>query len=271
MPYGLTRKQIDSDLSAKTPEGKRYAGYVKGSKGIAPVYSDRLGLGGARKRPTTPSVVQPENVDTSTPATKPVLTEKPASIYPSGDGMQSRSRRSLNRYSGMANKLNNLGNKAMRDYTQVYQPGIRRLSDTAEMPVQDLIDRASIDTNMSYDKSRGIMNRNASRMGINPNSGRFQGLQQQWGLARAAAEAGAMTRAGRTGREDNFRRLLDAVGMSKGASGRAESAFGGAANIHKGASEQYDDWATEQGALSGFNDGGSANSSWQDDIQQDWR
>jgi len=235
-------------------------------------------MAGLQFRKQKPYVAPEKSVDKKTTDTTPVVTDsgKTTSTYPSGAAQDSRARRALRNSQFQAQKLSGLGDLQRRDYTQVYRPGLRRVSDTAEMPIQSLVDRASRDVELGFDKSRGIMNRNASRMGINPNSGRFQGLQQQWGLARAAAEAGAMTRARRTGREDNFRRLMDAVGMASGAAGGARGSYGGASGIQAGAFDRYNRLGTEEGAYGGFMEGGGnrsdsrGSSSFQNEINSEF-
>ena len=106
---------------------------------------------------------------------------------------------------------------------------------------------AAVDSNKSYDEALGIQNRNLSRMGINPNSGRFAGLQQKWALARAAAEAGARTR-GRLNAENlQFSRL-----------GQTAGTFGNAVSGLRGVASDYGDLASGVGQLMGLS-GGSRN------------
>jgi len=201
------------------------------------------------------------------PGAGPVLQQEEPYEGPTGSGMQGRARNALRTAGMYGAQMGGIGNQAAALYGGVYAPGVRRAYQTAEMPIQDLVDRASIDTGLAFNKSQGILNRNMSRMGINPNSGRFQGLQQQWGLARAAAEAGAMTRARRQGREDNFRRLLDAVGAASDAGGTALNAYGGAAGTAMDMSGQYDRWAGEEGARSAY--GNPPRSPLQQELDQD--
>jgi hypothetical protein len=201
------------------------------------------------------------------PGIAPVVTDRGGTgtyTGPDGSGMQGRARNALNTMQGYGRQMAGLAGQAQNMYGSVYAPGVRQAYQTANMPIQDIVDRASIDTGLAFNKSQGILNRNMSRMGINPNSGRFQGLQQQWGLARAAAEAGAMTRARRQGQEDNFRRLLSAVGLAGNSFGQATNALGGAANIAGNAAGRYDQWATEEGAASSYNQ-----SPLQQEIEQD--
>ena len=255
----------EAEAEITNPNRGPYSGYFQGSDGRRiPVYSNRTSGGGTNRTsgggtgwqdgpsyPTTPAQQQPGSA--------PVVTDRAGTgtyTGPDGSGMQGRARNALNRMQGYGNQMAGLAGQAANMYGSVYAPGVRQAYQTANMPVQDVVDRASIDTGLAFNKSQGILNRNMSRMGINPNSGRFQGLQQQWGLARAAAEAGAMTRARRQGQEDNFRRLLSAVGLAGNSFGQATNALSGAAGISGDAAGQYDRWATEEGARKSFAESG---------------
>ena len=283
MPQGLgnrTRRTGRSSLlgpahaeaEITNPNRGPYSGYIQGSDGRRlPVYSNRTSGNGTTIPLNTTGGWETGPSYQTTPAqtqgTQPVVTDRAGTgtyTGPDGSGMQSRSRRALNTMQGYGRQMAGLAGQAANMYSSVYAPGVRQAYQTANMPVQDVVDRASIDTGLAFNKSQGILNRNMSRMGINPNSGRFQGLQQQWGLARAAAEAGAMTRGRRQGQEDNFRRLLSAVGLAGNSFGQATGALGGAANIAGNASGQYDRWATEEGAASSYE-----RSPLQQEIDQD--
>jgi len=103
---------------------------------------------------------------------------------------------------------------------------------------------AAVDSNQSYDEALGIQNRNMSRMGINPNSGRFAGLQQKWALARAAAEAGARTR-GRLNAENlQFSRL-----------GQTAGTYNNATSSLRGVASDYGDISSQLGSLLGLSSG----------------
>lgn len=108
-------------------------------------------------------------------------------------------------------------------------------------------DRAGVTSNQAFDESKGVQERTLSRMGINPNSGRFVGMQQQWGLARAAAEAGAKTRASQDAEATQFQRQaeLSKMASENSAHGLAVANIGSgmihnAANEYAGLANTYD-------------------------------
>ena len=108
-------------------------------------------------------------------------------------------------------------------------------------------DRAAIASNQSFDESKGVQDRALSRMGINPNSGRFAGMQTKWGLARAAAEAAAKTKATQDAEETAFRRQTELMnasqrgqGMGAGMMENAGQMYGRAAGIYGDLGKSYD-------------------------------
>lgn len=92
----------------------------------------------------------------------------------------------------------------------------------------DMVSSAAVDAQMANDQARGQVTRQLTRMGVNPNSGRFAGLLQEASLAGAANKAGAMTRAEHMERESEFGRLMSAAGLGAGLPGEALSAMSGA-------------------------------------------
>jgi len=60
------------------------------------------------------------------------------------------------------------------------------------MSEQDAIGRAGLRAGLSYDNAAGSQQRQLSRMGVNPNSGRFAGLIQQQQYDKASGMSGAM-------------------------------------------------------------------------------
>jgi hypothetical protein len=77
----------------------------------------------------------------------------------------------------------------------------------ATKPNRAAVNTAAVDTGAAFDESLGAVRRDLGRAGVNPNSGRYAGLLSRWGLQRAAAESGAMSRAARAEDEQRFGRL----------------------------------------------------------------
>jgi hypothetical protein len=94
-----------------------------------------------------------------------------------------------------------------------FQPVLAGIPGQTKLDKEALVGQAATDTSLAFDKSQGAMTRNMSRMGVSPNAGRFGGLEQQWGLARAAAEAGAKSRARKMIREEEWARSISAGNM----------------------------------------------------------
>lgn len=67
--------------------------------------------------------------------------------------------------------------------------------------------RAGVDAQQGLSQAVGQMNRNASRMGLNPGSGAFTNAMKDTYLQGAANKAGAMTDAWRKAEDENYRRL----------------------------------------------------------------
>ena len=112
-------------------------------------------------------------------------------------------------------------------------------------------------------------------MGVDPNSGRWAGLEQQWAIARAAALAGAMTRARRAGSQSNLNRILTALNYGHGLQGAARTGLGDAAGTASGLLGVHDTWATDEARLGAGLGGGptavqGVTSSLQDEVNSDF-
>jgi hypothetical protein len=104
--------------------------------------------------------------------------------------------------------------------------------------------QASADVAGSYDASIGAQRRHLQRFGVNPTSGRYAGQERAMAQARAAAQAGAMTKS----RRDAYKEGLMAQGS-------ALSGFGQAIQSRLGIFGGYDVMGTNEGALAGLQSG----------------
>ena len=77
--------------------------------------------------------------------------------------------------------------------------------------VNQRVSDASADVMQSFQNSNSIARRNAGRMGINPNSGRFAETIKAGALDRATSVAGAKTQARSLAELENYGRLQTAV------------------------------------------------------------
>jgi len=119
-----------------------------------------------------------------------------------------------------------LGGAQGRIYRQNYQPIVQGLPSESTLDAPAILGQANVDVMGSFDKSKGTMQRDLARMGVSPSSGRWGGLEQKWALARAAAEAGAKTRARRMIREEEWARKLGLANFGQNMAGQAASTMG---------------------------------------------
>ena len=102
-----------------------------------------------------------------------------------------------------------------------------------------LATKAAADAGLAFNQQNQANERRMASMGVNPNSGRFQGMTQQSGLMQAGAKAGAMTGARERAEGLGYARKLDAVGMGRGLSGASTAAYGSAMNAGNSAVGNY--------------------------------
>lgn len=102
-----------------------------------------------------------------------------------------------------------------------------------------LATKAAADAGLAFGQQNQANERRMASMGVNPNSGRFQGMAQQSGLMQAGARAGAMTGARERAQQTGYARKLDAVGMGRGLSGASTAAYGSAMNAGNSAVGNY--------------------------------
>ena len=121
-----------------------------------------------------------------------------------------------------------------------------------ERPLDDYAAQAAIDTQKNFENTQGQWERNLSRMGVNPNSGRFAGLTDKYNRYKAAAITGAMNLARQQGEQNNLQRLLAIAGFGSNMMGQANSALGAAANIHFGAADRWGDIAEGFGSWGSY-------------------
>lgn len=144
----------------------------------------------------------------------------------------SRVNSAVNGQAGYAGRLSGLSGTFSGNMNRLNGIAFDNLEKYGTVSENDMVDQAVTDTTLSYQKAYDTNLRNMERMGINPNSGRFQGMNQQYDLARAAAEAGARNQARLSAREQNYMRGLQIGGlgaqygqMALGAASAAASAY----------------------------------------------
>ena len=89
-----------------------------------------------------------------------------------------------------------------------------------------LATQAAADVNTAFANTRAQEGRALSRMGVNPNSGRFAALNSALSLGEAATAAGAMNKTRTDAEQLGFARRMDAAGLGRGLAGNASTAYG---------------------------------------------
>jgi hypothetical protein len=91
-----------------------------------------------------------------------------------------------------------------------------------------LATKAAADAGLAFGRTQQANERAMASMGVNPNSGRFQGLGAQSALMQSANRAGAMTGTRERAQQTGYARKLDAAGLGRGLSGASTAAYGSA-------------------------------------------
>jgi len=164
--------------------------------------------------------------------------------------------------SGVAGDLSGISGTVMDNYNSTYMPAIGRASQLANVSEEEAAGKAAVSSGLSYDNALGINQRTMSRMGVNPNSGRFAGMLTDWGLARAAGEAAAKNTARKQARDESFSRNAGIAGIAQqgasqaiGAASSAAGAYGNAAQLGMGLGDRYGQEADQAGYVSGRQNG----------------
>ena len=143
---------------------------------------------------------------------------------------------------GIANQQMAAQNEQMaqaRDYynyqRDTYRPLERSIVADArrfntEAYQNQLASQAAADAGRAFGISQQQNQRAMASMGVNPNSGRFAGMQNATGLQQAAVRANAMTGARRQAEQIGYARQLDAAGLGRGLAGASAAAYGGASS-----------------------------------------
>ena len=102
-----------------------------------------------------------------------------------------------------------------------------------------LATRAAADSGLAFNRTRQANERAMASMGVNPNSGRFQGLGAQSALMQSANRAGAMTGTRERAQQMGHARKMDAAGLGRGLAGASSGAYAGALGAGNSAAGNY--------------------------------
>jgi len=102
-----------------------------------------------------------------------------------------------------------------------------------------LATKAAADSGLAFGRTQQANERAMASMGVNPNSGRFQGLGAQSALMQSANRAGAMTGTRERAQQTGYARKLDAAGLGRGLAGASTAAYGSAVSAGSQAGGLY--------------------------------
>jgi hypothetical protein len=102
---------------------------------------------------------------------------------------------------------------------------------------EQLASQAAADAGLAFSRTRSANERASASMGVNPNSGRFAGINAASELGLAAQRAGAMTGTRRQAEQLGYARSLDAAGIGRNLAGTSLGAYGGAVNAGSAAGQ----------------------------------
>jgi len=130
------------------------------------------------------------------------------------------------------------------DYKQTYRPMEQKFVRDAQNFNTDayrnqLATKAAADSGLAFNRTRQANERAMASMGVNPNSGRFQGLAGQSALMQSANRAGAMTGTRERAQQMGYARNLDAIGIGRNLPGLSRAAYGSAAGAGSMAGGNY--------------------------------
>ena len=93
---------------------------------------------------------------------------------------------------------------------------------------EELAQQAAADTGLAFQQTKAANERAMASMGVNPNSGRFAGLNRASELSLAAQRANAMTGTRQQAEAQGHARMMDAMGLNTGMPGLSQAAYGSA-------------------------------------------
>jgi len=170
--------------------------------------------------------------------------------------MYNKLKQIVNGLTGSAQTSTGYGSQMMGNYQQYGLPAYQRAMEFGRYNPEEAAGQAGLDASLTAQKAREAQMRNMSRMGINPASSRYQGLSTQMELARAAAEAGARTRARRMAYDRSFAQQMQLAQMgaqmpnqAMGFMGQGMQGYGMAGNQGERLSNQYGQQASDLGSL----------------------
>ena len=154
-----------------------------------------------------------------------------------------------------------------KDYFDYYKSTFRPLEQSivddannfnTEAYRNQLATQAAADSGLAFNRTTKANERAMVSMGVNPNSGRFQGIGAQNALMQSTNRAAAMTSTRERAADAGFNRKVQAAGLGNYLSGASTAAYNNsvnagsnAANSYQAAGKNYMQGATIGGSLVG--------------------
>ena len=156
------------------------------------------------------------------------------------------------------NQTNQQGEAYYNYWQGTYKPLEQRIvSDVerfnTEAYREQLARQAASSAATAFNTTQKSNERTLLSMGVNPNSGRFVGQQNQSALSLAAQRANAMTNARTQAEATGYARLLDASSLGRNLTGASTGAY--TASINAGNSAGSNASTASNNLLSGYNSG----------------
>lgn len=116
-----------------------------------------------------------------------------------------------------------------RTFQNTYMPMMEEYANSArnfntEAYREQLAQQAAADVAQAFSTQQAATNRSMASMGVNPNSGRFAGLQNQNALSLAAQRANAMTSARTQAEAEGQNRMANVINMGSSLAGMGTNA-----------------------------------------------
>jgi hypothetical protein len=139
---------------------------------------------------------------------------------------------SISGVTSAGNSLMSFGEDLTGMFNQTF-PGIyQSLLEQSRVDPEQYVASAASDVTDAYSGALETQRRSASRMGVNPNSGRFSALEQNWARAEAASKSGAMTNARFKANDAKFSRTQAVAGIGLNLGQMAQGAYSAAAGAY---------------------------------------
>jgi hypothetical protein len=166
---------------------------------------------------------------------------------------------SIGNVTGAGSALMGFGEDLSGMFNETF-PGIyQSLIEQSRIDPEQYVGKAAADTTDAFAGALETQRRSATRMGVNPNSGRFAALEQNWARAMAATKSGAMTDARFKANDTKFARTQAAANvglnlgqMATGAMSSAAGAFGTAGSLENSLNGQNFDIQFAQNKQDGY-------------------